>query len=86
MAIYSVRGAFLPSAAKRFPATAPLKAGALPKEKTMTPETKAKWAKRSAIKTALLDSGVSINRLSGRILNVEAGLPHDAVWREGNFA
>ena len=52
----------------------------------MTPETKAKWAKRSAIKTALLDSGVSINRLSGRILNVEAGLPHDAVWREGNFA
>lgn len=52
----------------------------------MDKATKAKWLKRAEIKNALLDHGREIASLSDSWLNVQAGLPADAVWREENFA
>lgn len=52
----------------------------------MKQETKSRWLRRAAIKTALLNDGREIESLSGRWLNRKAGLPANAVWREENFA
>lgn len=49
----------------------------------MSPETKARWIKRAEIKADLIDKRRTI---SGRDLNLLAGLPADAIWREENFA
>jgi len=43
------------------------------------------WAEYSRIKTRKLDNGLEMADLSGRMLNVFAGLPPDAEWRESNF-
>lgn len=44
-----------------------------------------KWIKRSHIKTNLLNSGVNIENVSGRALNLRSGLHPDAVHPEWMF-
>ena len=47
--------------------------------------TAEKWKHRAALKFDLLVKH-GRKHVSGEELNIAAGLPHDAVWREENFA